>query len=905
MYFDGCNTKHSNWWSGWVTGENKMETRVGKMKSFFKIILISLCAGLIACSDKQEESQEQAQRHISSAKVYMEQGQYRAAIIEAKNIIQLTPDSADGYIALAHIYNEIGSYASVQSLLEQVVKKNPAVATELAYAYFLNKKSLTAINTVNTYPADASNPEAKQRQAWISAMSNISLGNKDGYELALKEFKALGGSDAEAKYIEASYLLSKGELENAQSALTEVLAATPDNIDALTMMAGVNIFLRNLDGAEKHLTKALGLLKNTDILSRRKGQIISLLTDTLIQQGRTSEAYTYQKLLAESNPEGNAAQQRFSEAMEYYQQGKFTEAEAILRELREQYPNDKNTATLLGMVEYQQGSNQQAADLFDEFIDPETATPSVLQAAALVKFRNNQMDEAIALLKKAADSQPNNHIVLATYGLALLDKDPQSAEGATALEKSLALEPKQQRIRIALAKRHLLLKQTEQAVAQLQKAYQEQPDDFYIQQAYFKTLLNDNQTDKLEEEITAFKNKDPQNSRGYFFAGWYQLQQKNYSAAEQEFEKAIAVKDSKEKQFAYAGLAQVYETQEMAQKAITAWQLALEEDPSMVIGYARWFAQMRKLKREESAFSFVRDLEGKTSKWEPSVVLAQLYVGKNQFSEAIKHIDIALERSNNATNIKQIAANLYRLQGVQLRGQNKLPEARESLMQAIKLFPENADYLAVLIETEIGAKNIQEAQKLLDQFVKTPENEAERLFLQGLIRFAEDKKDEGFQLYMQSWAAKPMEIVAEQIYGFHHKGGNQEKAEAFLADWYEKLPKSNRASLLLAVSAQGKNDPKQAIAWYEKSVELNPQMPAALNNLAWMYYESKDPRALEYAKRAYELAPNVAAIVDTYGWILVERGDLQKGIELLTKAVALEPDNQEMQYHLKEAQSRQ
>jgi tetratricopeptide (TPR) repeat protein len=877
-----------------------METRVRKMKSLVKIFLVSFCVVITACSDEQVVNQEQAQRHITSAKIYMEQGQYRAAIIEAKNVVQLNPDSAEGYITLAQIYNEIGSYASAQHLLEQVVKKNPDVATELAYAYFLNKKALTAINTVTSYPAEADKLQDKQRQAWISAMSNISLGNKDGYELALGEFKDLGGSDAEVKYIQASYLLSKGELENAQAELSVLLEQAPDHLDALTMIAGINIYLRNLEQAEKYLTKALGQLKKTDILSRRKGQIISLLTDTLIQQGRTSEAYTYQKLLAEANPEGNAAQQRFTEAMEYYQQGNFAEAEKILHELREQY-----TATLLGLVEYQQGADKQAADLFDEFIDPETATPSVLQAAALVKFRNNQMDEAIELLRKAAESQPNNHIVLATYGLALLDKEPKSLEGAKALEKSLALEPKQQRIRIALARRHLLLEQPEQAVAQLQKAFQEEPNDFYIQQAYFKALLDTQQTSLLEEEITAFKNKDPQNSRGYFFAGWYQLQKKNHSVAEQEFEKAVAVKNSTEKHFAYAGLAQSYEAQDQTQKAIAAWQHALEAEPGMVMGYARWFAQMRKLKREDSAISFVSKLEEQTGKWEPSVVLAQLYVEKNQIPAAIKHIEIALTRSNNATNIKQMAANLYRMQGIQLRGDNKLTEARESLMQAVKLFPENADYLAVLIETEIAAKNIPEAQKLLDEFAKTADNESERLFLQGLIFVAEDKQKEGFQFYVDSWNAKPMEVTAERIYAYHLKADEKAKAEKFLDEWYAKLPNSPRAPLLLAVNAQGKNDPKNAISWYEKSVELNPQMPAALNNLAWMYYETKDPRALEYAKKAYELAPDIAAIADTYGWILVERGDLQKGIELLTRAAALEPDNQEILYHLNEAKSRQ
>lgn len=875
------------------------------MNNIWKIIAISLCVTLIACSDKQEKNVEDAKRHLSSAKVYQEQGQYRAAIIEAKNAIQLMPDAPGGYISLARIYNEIGANAATQSMLQPIVEKLPAVSTELANAHFLNKKYLTAINTSTTYPADASRPEDRQRQAWLNAMSNIYLGNTDGYEMALKEFVAVGGKSSDEKYIIASYLLSKGEVENAKATLEELLAGAPEDIDALIIMANVSNYLKDLDSAERHLTKALGLLKKTDIMSAKRSQIISMLTDTLIQQGRTSEAYTYQKLLSDANPEGSAAQQRFNDAMELYQQGKFAEAEVILRELREQYPNDKNTGTLLGLIEYQQGSDRKAEDLFDEFIDPETVTPSVLQAAALVKFRNNQIDDAVALLKQSAEGQPNNPVVLATYGLALLDKDPKSSEGVIVLEKSLALDPRQQRIRIALANRHLALGQREQAVAQLQKAYQEQPNDFYIQQSYFKALLVNEQSEKLEEEISLFKDKNPDGSRGYFFDGWYKLQQKKYKESEQQFEKAISTRNSSEKNLAYAGLAQLYEIQGLTQKAITAWQFALQEDPSMVVGYSRWFAQIRKLNRDSDALTFLLGLEQKTIRWEPSIVLAQIYAATKDLSSAIKHVEIALERSKQGTNVKQLAANLYRAQGVQFRSQSKLPEARESLMKAVKLQPENASFLASLIETEIAAKNIPEAQKLLDQFVKVPENESERLFLQGLIRFAEDKKDEGIQLYLDSWGAKPLEPVAEQIFGYYQKVGEKAKAEEFLQSWIEKFPKSKNASLMMAVTAQGKSNVDDALAWYEKTVELNPNVPVAWNNLAWLYYERKDPRALEFAKRAYEMAPNIAPIVDTYGWILVEAGELEQGIELLTKAVQLDPESKEIADHLKEAKSRQ
>ena len=874
------------------------------MNSITKIIVVLLCVTFSSCADKKEKNQEDAQRHVSSAKVYREQGQYRAAIIEAKNAIQLMPASPEGYIALAKTYNEIGAHETAQKLLSTVVEQIPEVSTELANSYYLNKKYLSVINTTSTYPADKNAPESLQRQTWLNAMSNIYLGNKDGYENALSEFIAKGGKESDGKFIKANYLLSKGNIEDAKIELSDVVSADPSNIDALILMANVSIFLKDLDAAEQHLTNALGMLKKTDIMNTRRSLVISLLTDTLIQQGRTSEAYTYQKLLAESNPEGSAAQQRFNDAMELYQQGNFSEAEAILRELREQFPNDKNTGTLLGLIEYKQGSDQKAGDLFDEFIDPETAAPSVLQAAALVKVRNNQIDDAIVLLKNAANSQPNNPTVLATYGLALLDKDPKSTDAVIVLEKSLALDPRQQRIRIALANRHMMLGQREQAVAQLQKAYQEQADDFYIQQSYFKALLVNEQKEKLLSEIELLKKKNPESSRGYFFSGWYQFQEKNYKESEVQFEKAIAVRESSEKSLAYAGLAQLYEAQNLTQKAVTAWQFALEEDPGMTVGYSRWFSQMRKINREEEAVKFVLNLESKAARWEPSVVLAQIYTAQNQLADAIKHMDIALERSKQGANVKKMAANLHRLQGAQFRSQGKLPEARESLMKAVKLSPENASFLGSLIETEIAAQNIPEAQKLLDQFITTPENEAERLFLQGVIRLAEGRNEEGIQLYLESWKAKPLDIVAEQIFGFYQRANDKTNAEKFLNQWVELLPESKAAPLMMAVTAQSKDDSDKALEWYEKTVALNPQMPAALNNLAWLYYEKKDPRAIEYAKKAYNLAPNIAPIVDTYGWILVEMGDLEKGMELLTKAIQLDPNNKEIQDHLLEAKSR-
>ena len=95
-----------------------------------------------------------------------------------------------------------------------------------------------------------------------------------------------------------------------------------------------------------------------------------------------------------------------------------------------------------------------------------------------------------------------------------------------------------------------------------------------------------------------------------------------------------------------------------------------------------------------------------------------------------------------------------------------------------------------------------------------------------------------------------------------------------------------------------KNQFKQAIASLEGVLKLNPANPAALNNLAWAYQQENDARALPTAEQAYKLAAQSPAVMDTLGWILVQKGDTARGVDLLRKAVNLDPKAPEIRYHL-------
>lgn len=874
------------------------------MKKIAQIAALSFGVALLGCSDDNSKNAETALRHQNSAKVYQQQGQLRAAMLEARNAIQLAPASPDAYIALAKILNETGSYASVITMLGSVVEKLPAVSGELAAAHIASKKYRTALDVMQSHPADENNAALKYQQAFLTVQANVALGEKEAAEQSLAQFRTLPESDADAKYLHSSMLLAQGQTEQAITLLQDVIQLNDKHFKAMVLLGNLSLYENRLPAAEEYFTKALALVPTSDVITIDRAMVLTQLTEVLIQQGRTSEAYTYQKLLADANPDRNVAQQKFNDAMEFYQQGKFNDAERLLKELREQYPDDKNTATLLGMIEFQQGSDQTAIDLFDQFIDPETATPSVIQAAALAKFRSNQMDDAIELLKNAAASQPNNPSILATYGLALLDRDATSSDAAIALEKSLALNPQQQRIRIALAKRYMALEQPEQAIAQLQKAFEAQPMDLLVQQTYFKALLSNGDEKRVEETIKEFQTQHGDSPRGPFLQGWYALYKKDYSTAERYFEQALSVKESNEKSLSYAGLAQIYNEQNLPHKAVAAWQSIIEQDPKRLDSYRPWLIQMMKLDRAKEAVEFLTALEKNSSEWQPSAVLAQLLSATKKTNEALVHIELALSKSNNSQNVQQIAANLYATYAGELRIAGKLDEARTYLLKASKEFPDNITYLAGLVETEISAKNISEAQKLLDQFEKNSQSESGLAYLQGLIKMAEGKVDEALGFYKKSWELKPTELAAEAIYRQLMTVNQKEEAVKFAAEWQEKVPKGYRASLILAIDAQEKNDVPTAIAGYERALEVNPQAPVVLNNLAWSYYLTKDPRAVETAKKAYELAPNSAAILDTYGWILVEHGRLREGLALLERAANLAKDNGEIQQHLAEARDR-
>ena len=99
------------------------------------------------------------------------------------------------------------------------------------------------------------------------------------------------------------------------------------------------------------------------------------------------------------------------------------------------------------------------------------------------------------------------------------------------------------------------------------------------------------------------------------------------------------------------------------------------------------------------------------------------------------------------------------------------------------------------------------------------------------------------------------------------------KAEAFAASWLKAHPNDVAFHHSLGNDALYRRDLAAAAARTSSLLEAQPNDVMALNNLAWILGQLKDPKALDYAERATTLAPGNPAILDTLGVLLVETGE--------------------------------
>jgi tetratricopeptide (TPR) repeat protein len=254
----------------------------------------------------------------------------------------------------------------------------------------------------------------------------------------------------------------------------------------------------------------------------------------------------------------------------------------------------------------------------------------------------------------------------------------------------------------------------------------------------------------------------------------------------------------------------------------------------------------------------------------------QIYAATNDPARALDALDAAL-----ALQPGLVAARLERAR-LRLRGGDER-RAGEDIAAALAAQPRNptARYLnAVLLARQARYGEAETAlTQLGDEVAQFPRG----LYLLALVKLQRGQAEQAWQALGRHLQRHPGEPDALALYA---------RLTELVANPGD--PKTLHALAALDITARRY---AEAEAHLGQVLAQQPQDAAALNDLAWVYQQRHDPRALETARHAFALAPSSQA-ADTLGWILVGLGRPRDAVGLLRAAVTLRPEVPLLRLHL-------
>ncbi|NCP95418.1 MAG: tetratricopeptide repeat protein, partial [Deltaproteobacteria bacterium] len=230
------------------------------MARLTRLILLTLVVAsltlLAACGSR--ESRRDA--HFERAKKYLAEGKSAEGIIELKNTAQIDPKYAPAYGLLGETYLKTNDYRSALSLYNKAVQLAP---TDLAYVVPLANILVAARQFDRLNEVIGALPEEARKGYSIVTVEAASLQLRDRGDEATTLLTALLGRQdlkveerAAVNLALAQMAIQGKRLEEAQGYAQAALAAQPEAVTALLLLARIQEERGDLQAAEATLSGA-------------------------------------------------------------------------------------------------------------------------------------------------------------------------------------------------------------------------------------------------------------------------------------------------------------------------------------------------------------------------------------------------------------------------------------------------------------------------------------------------------------------------------------------------------------------------------------------------------------------------------------------------------------------------
>lgn len=867
------------------------------------ILSIAVSAGLLGCSDEKDMSQEEIQylSHIDQARFFQRQGELKASTLEARSATELQPHAAEPYFLVIDNLLTAGDALNAERQVNQ-----------LADRFEKGKLDEATLNRINLVRAKAQLMQRKFSDA-LSSLDAIKSPDRS--------------QELRAALLKGDILLSSRKLDEAKKAYENALSIDNNAIKAYVGLSRVAFAQQDNDGAKALIDKAIKIdetdpylwlwraqfaqanerwkdseeayiraledIGQYDIMTYRKYETISALIQVLREEGKTSEAFVYEEILAKSAP--GTIKSNLMAARKAYEDGDLTGAARYLEEILSQAPNHEQSALLLGMIRFRQGRTDEAEKLLAPLVNSDSSDIASKLLAA-TKIQLHQPDEARKILDNLDDKQTDPGI-LALVGVAALASGDEKA-GKAYIEKALEKKPDNINLRLRYA-RYLLQKgQTDAAISQASRVIEQTPNSVEAKLLIIQAHLSAGDLNSATETANAWVKEQPDSVIARITRGQIAQQLNDPDEAGKYFREAAKMApDNPDPLVALANLAL---NQNNQTDAIDQFKKAIRIAPDNREAL-RGLASL--MDRKDTVTFLNQVLTDQPNAAGPKLVLLQAALEDGEHDQADKLTASLLEPKTleEPSKLSPVVANVYNNAARQAMQSKEPAKARNILDRARTLFPENEDVALQAAALAFRSDRKKEAMNILQETKLNHPDSARPYLVEAGYLSEQGRHKEASELY-QLALGKHRDIATEIRYAQSLQRANQpSKAIEALTQALNRYPGEPKLNLMLAIAYQSNDQKPEATKAYEDVIAKEPDNAVALNNLAWMYQQTNDKRALPTAEKAYSISPDSAAIADTYGWILFNDGKHDKSIPVLEKAYKLQPDAKDIALHLAEA----
>ncbi len=884
------------------------------MTPFRAWLVCAALALLAACGRGNDPAQL-----VASAKDYLAKQNYAAAAIQLKNALQQQPANGEARYLLGVSLLATGDVLSAEKEFRRALEyRHPqaAVVPQLAKAMLRMGDGSKLVEEFGQAKLD--DPAAQAALMSEIGTAHLAAGQQEQARAAFAAALAAQPGDARARIGEARITALAGDLPGAVKLTDEVLAQTPAQPDALALKAEVLLARNEVEPAKRVLGE---LVRTQPTNSQARFALIALL----INAKGFAEARTELEAMKKAVP--NDLRSRYLEALLEFRQGNAEKARESVQQVLRVAPDHAPSQLLAGTIELQLRAYATAEDHLRRAVAREPNSIAARRALAATYLGAGQPARAEEVLEPALKFAPGDPVLLRLAGEAALaggdvPKASRFFERAAAGDKDNAV------LRTRLAQTRLASGDVDAGFKDLEAASAIDPDQYQADLALILAHVRSREYDKALAAVATLEKKQPTNPLTFAVKGEVYLRKGDRKSARANYEKAL------ELQFDYLPAAAALARLDIADKQPAAARKRFE-------------AIATKAPRNERAILGLAEVQVATGtplkevvptieqavKANPTSVLARLAAiniqlrmrepkaavaaaqaaatalpDNPQILEALGRVQLAAGEPNQAVEtftrlaaaVPESPVPLLLVARAHLAGKD-FEAATRALGKALQLQPDRMDVHRDAIALYLAAGKPEEALADARALQNARPKEAAGYAFEGEILAAQKKFAEAANAYREALARQPAPLLALRQHALLDGAGKRDEAEAVLTRWLREHPKDSVVRLYLADRDLRRGDLKAAEKGYRGVLAVAPESPIALNNLAWVLAQAKDPSALEYAEKAHRLAPNNPAIADTLGWILVERGDTRRGVELLSRAAAAAPNALEIRMHYAKA----